>query len=444
MTVASFATLQSVLDTLVAGIHPGALAWQAGATIGALLLAWFATGALRRRFGHPGEDGQPVLAAAGFDRILFPLCGIALLLVAQSAVGRLHATGLMRLAVTLLAALAAVRFLVYLLRTILPAGSQVAAWERVIAWGVWGWIALHLSGLLPGITGFLDSLRIPFGRHPVSVLLIVNVALSVLATLIVALWLSRLVERRLMGAETLDVNLRVILAKLAKALLLLLALLFALDVVGVDLTLLSVFGGALGVGLAFGLQKIASNYVSGFIILADRSLSIGNTVTVDNREGVVTRMTARYIVVRNNDGTEALIPNETVITSTVVNQSYSDPRVRVAIPVQVSYDSDLDHAIEIMRRTAAAQPRVLTDPAPAVVIQRLADSGIDLELGVWIRDPEAARGPLRTRIYLELLRGFREHGIGIPYPQREVRLLSPAATARDRPMPQADSQPTDA
>jgi small-conductance mechanosensitive channel len=437
MTVASFPTLQSVLDALLTGVHAGALAWQAGALLGTLLLAWFATQALRRHFGARGDDGRHALAAPTLDRILFPLCGIGLLLIAQSALGHFHSTSLLRLAVTLLAALAGVRFLVYLLRAILPAGSQVALWERAIAWTVWTWIALHLSGLLPGINAFLDSLRVPFGRHPVSLLLILQAALSLAATLLVALWLARVAEKRLMGADTLDVNLRVILAKVAKALLLLLGLLFALDVVGVDLTLLSVFGGALGVGLAFGLQKIASNYVSGFIILADRSLSIGNTVTIDNREGVVTRMTARYIVVRNNDGTEALIPNETVITSTVVNQSYSDPRVRVAIPVQVSYDSDLDLAMDLMRRIATAQPRVLAQPAPNVVVQRLADNGIDLELGVWIRDPEAARGPLRTQIYRELLRSFREHGIGIPYPQREIRLLDGAGAARP---PAADTQ----
>ena len=438
MSVASFPTLKSVLDALALATHPGALAWQAGAILGALAAAWLATQALRRHFGRSGDDGEPALAAAGVDRILYPICGIVLLLLAQAVLGHFQPTSLMRLAITLLAALAAVRVLVYVLRTILPAGSKVAVWERAIAWAVWTWIALHLSGLLPGLTAFLDSLRVPVGRHPISVLLIINVAISLAATLLVALWLARMAEKRLMGADALDVNLRVILAKVAKALLLLLGLLFSLDVVGVDLTLLSVFGGALGVGLAFGLQKIASNYVSGFIILADRSLSIGNTVTIDNREGVVTRMTARYIVVRNNDGTEALIPNETVITSTVVNQSYSDPRVRVAIPVQVSYDSDLDLAMDIMRRIAAAQPRVLAQPAPSVVVQRLADSGIDLELGVWIRDPEAARGPLRTQIYRELLRGFREQGIAIPYPQREVRML--AGTAAAHPS-EADAQP---
>jgi len=437
MTFAAFPSLASLAETLLHGVDPWALLWQTGAVVSALAVAWLLARAIRDRFGH-GEPGREVLDSAVLDRILLPVCAIVLLLVVQAVLERWHSTGLVSLAVTLLAALAAVRFMVYVLRAVLPASSQIRAWERAIAWTAWIWIALHLSGLLPGITTFLDALRIPMGRHSISVLLVVNVALSLLGTLLVALWLARIAERRLMSAESLDVNLRVIFAKLAKALLLLLALLFALGMVGVDITLLSVFGGALGVGLAFGLQKIASNYVSGFIILADRSLSIGNTVRVDNREGVVTRMTARYIVVRNNDGTEALIPNETVITSTVVNQSYSDPRVRVAIPVQVSYDSDLDLAIDLLRQIAAEQPRVLQEPAPSVIVQRLADSGIDLELGVWIRDPEAARGPLRTQIYRELLRRFRERGIGIPYPQREVRVLPPAACP---PASHADTPP---
>jgi len=189
-----------------------------------------------------------------------------------------------------------------------------------------------------------------------------------------------------------------------------------------------VFGGALGVGLGFGLQKIAANYVSGFIILMDRSVSIGNQVTVDRHTGELTRMTARYVVVRNPDGTEAIIPNETIISSTVINHSYSDRRVRVPVQLQVGYRTDLDLAARIMEDAARRHPRVLRDPAPTMLVKQFAESGIDLELGVWIEDPQEGQSSLRSDLYREIWRDFQKHGIEIPYPQREVRVLGGAAT----------------
>jgi small-conductance mechanosensitive channel len=283
--------------------------------------------------------------------------------------------------------------------------------------------------MLPAILRILEGISIPVGKGNVSVLLMIRGGLSVVLTLLDALWIGRLIETRLMGAQGLEINVRVIFAKAAKALLIVIGVLVALSAVGIDITLLSVFGGALGVGLGFGLQKIASNYVSGFIILADRSVSIGNTVVIDNREGVVTRMTGRYVVVRSLDGNEAIIPNETIITSTVINQSYSDPKVRIAVPLQIAYESDLEAVIELVRVVAARNPRVLPDPGPSVLVRLFAESGIDLELGVWVGDPDRGRNNLRSDLYRELWQAFREHGIRIPYPQREVRMLGPEGTA---------------
>jgi small-conductance mechanosensitive channel len=177
------------------------------------------------------------------------------------------------------------------------------------------------------------------------------------------------------------------------------------------------------VGLGLGLQKIASNYVSGFIILLDRSVRIGDNITVDNRSGQVTEITTRYVVLKSPDGTEALIPNDTLVTSTVVNQSYTDRKLRVAIPVQVSYRSDLEQAMAILVDAARRQPRVLADPEPSVALKEFADSGINLELGAWISDPEEGRIGLVSAINLEIWREFRRQGIEIPFPQREVRLL---------------------
>jgi small-conductance mechanosensitive channel len=321
-----------------------------------------------------------------------------------------------------------VRVLAYLLRSAFDPSPALDTWERLVGWTVWIGFALHLTGVLPAITRILDSVSIPVGKGHVSILLMMRGALSVVLTLLVAMWIGRLIETRLMGAQAMDINVRVIFAKTAKALLIVIGVLVALSAVGIDITLLSVFGGALGVGLGFGLQKIASNYVSGFIILADRSVSIGNTVVIDNREGVVTRMTGRYVVVRSLDGNEAIIPNETIITSTVINQSYSDQKVRIAVPVQIAYESDLEAVIELVRSVAARNPRVLEDPAPTVLVRAFGESGIELELGAWVGDPDRGRNNLRSDLYRELWQAFRAHGVRIPYPQREVRMLGP-----DRP-----------
>jgi small-conductance mechanosensitive channel len=194
--------------------------------------------------------------------------------------------------------------------------------------------------------------------------------------------------------------------------------------VGIDITVLSVFGGALGVGIGLGLQKLASNYIAGFTILLDRSVRIGDTVTVDNRFGVVSKATARYVVLRGLDGVEAIVPNETVVTTTVLNHSYSSREFKVGVPVQISYDSDLDLAMRLMTDVALEQPRVLREPnPPAVLVLRFADSGIELELAVWINDPENGQGNLKSELYLGIWRAFQANGIKVPYPQREVRLF---------------------
>lgn len=416
-----------LLHDLIADLQQSTVLWQIGVIVVALGAAYAVNRVLGPRLD--GAEGRWTFGARSLERALFPLVALLVTLAGQAALAAWQATHLLRVAVALLAAMAIVRLTLFLLRSAFRESKLLAAWERAIAWTVWIGVALHLTDLLAPIAAFLDSIRIPVGRHPVSVLLIAQALLSVALTVLVALWLGRLVEHRLMGAEALDINLRVILAKLGKSLLLLLGVLIALPAVGIDLTLLSVFGGALGVGLGFGLQRIASNYVSGFIMLADRSVSIGNSVSVGGRDGVVTRMTARYIVVRSLDGSEAIIPNETIITSTVINQSYSDPEVRVPLPLQVPYDCDLEAVIALLVDLAKAHPRVLAQPRPNVLVLGLGDGGINLELGVWIADPDAGRNNLRSDLYRGILAAFRERGIELPPAQREPRPIgnTPAA-----------------
>jgi small-conductance mechanosensitive channel len=244
-----------------------------------------------------------------------------------------------------------------------------------------------------------------------------------MVTVFGALWLSGVVDARLQGAENLDRSLREVFARLAKAFFVLIAVLISLPMVGIDLTTLSVFGGALGVGLGLGLQKIASNYVSGFIILLERSIRIGNMIAVGNDRGEVTRITTRFTVLKDFSGIETLVPNEVLVGSVVQNESYTDRRVRRVVTLQVGYDSDLDAAMSIMVAAAQAQPRVLKDPPVTAQLLEFADSGMKLEVGFWIADPEDGSGAIRSAINLAIWRDFKKAGIQIPYPQREVRIL---------------------
>jgi len=242
-------------------------------------------------------------------------------------------------------------------------------------------------------------------------------------TLLLALWAGAALEARLLSAESLHSSLRVVLARLARAVLLVAAVLVVLPLMGVDLTVLSVFGGALGVGLGLGLQKIASNYLSGFIILLDRSIRLGDMITVDGHYGEVTRITTRYMVVRTLTGVEAIIPNDTLVTSTVLNHSYTDKRVRLAVRVQVAYETELPATLALLVDIARRHARVLAHPEPTAHALQMADSGVDLELGFWIEDPERGSQNVRSDVNVAILSEFKARGIEIPYPQREVRLL---------------------
>ncbi|MBX9903329.1 MAG: mechanosensitive ion channel [Burkholderiales bacterium] len=398
--------------------------WQVGVLAACILVGWL----LSRRYnlrvlGHVPLDATQALGIGSMQRLLFPLSTLVLVMIAKSVLRHWQSTHLLNVAAALLLAMALIRISIYIMRHTFAPSPWLRASERWISWLAWIGVAVYLTGLWPFVRDALLDINFAVGKQKFSLLLVLQGSLSVIATLLVALWLGRLAEVWLMRATTLQVNLRVMFSKLVQVLLLLAAFLIALPAVGIDLTVLSVFGGMLGVGIGFGLQKIAANYISGFIILMDRSVSIGDVVTIGEHTGTLTQMTARYVVVRGLGGLEALIPNETIITSTVVNHSFSDRNIRVALPIQVAYASDLDAARKIMVDVATKHPRVLKDPEPGVLITAFADSGINLELGVWVDDPDQGLASLRSDLYAEIWRAFREQGIEIPFPQREVRIV---------------------
>ena len=268
---------------------------------------------------------------------------------------------------------------------------------------------------------------IPMGSKHVSVFELLKGAVVLILTISGCLWLSGVVEQRLQKAAQVDSSVRVVISKLVRALLLAVGGLFALQAVGIDLTLLTVFGGALGVGIGLGLQKLASNYIAGFTILLDRSIHLGDRITVDKYSGVVTRLTSRYVIVRSQDGIEAIVPNETLVTTIVLNHARAKREIRVGLSVQVAHDADIDLALKLMEAAALTEPRVLKNAphAPAALLVRFAESGIDLELGVWIDDPDTGQLDLRSALNHAIWRSFQANGIRIPFPQRALRVAGP-------------------
>jgi len=248
-------------------------------------------------------------------------------------------------------------------------------------------------------------------------------------TITLALWVSRVTETRVMASGSMEITTKVVIGKVVRVTAIFLAIFIALPFAGIDVTTLSIFSGALGVGLGFGLQKIASNYVSGFIVLLDRSLRIGDVVTVDGRRGEVKAIESRYTVIKGADGVESIIPNETLITTSVSHHTYSDPKVSMVIPVTVAYDSDLQRACELLAQIARSHKRVIAQPPSAARVKQLGPNGVDLELTVWISDPSVGEGDLRSDILKEVVQGYREAGIELPYARRDVRLIATPATA---------------
>ncbi|MDK9724567.1 MAG: mechanosensitive ion channel [Sterolibacteriaceae bacterium MAG5] len=402
--------------------------WQVAALMLCLWLGWIAERLVRARALAAAEsEGLKAQALRvgqrGLRRLVFPLTALVLVVVARLVIGQWHPVHLLSMAIPLLLAMAAIRSVLFVLRYSFPGAGWLASFERGFALFAWVIVALQITGLLPEIIELLDGVGIAVGKQKLTLWTLLQGVGAVLVTVLVALWLGGLVEARLNAAQGLDSNLRVVLSRLARALLIVIAVLIGLPLVGIDLTMLSVFGGALGVGLGFGLQKIAANYVSGFIILLDRSIRIGDTISVGADRGQVTQITTRYTVLKSLAGVEAIVPNEVLVSSVVDNESYTDPKMRVALPVQVAYGTDLERAMAILVAAAAAQPRVLADPEPKAFVLAFADSGIDLEVGFWIGDPQNGTGQVRSDINLAIWKAFKAEGIEIPFPQREVRIL---------------------
>ncbi len=393
--------------------------WQLVALAACIAAAWLIVRWWLARH-HKADGGRLHDAGA---RLAFPVTALVLVSVTKLVLQNFIHINLFRLAIPLLGSMILVRVVVFVLRQAFPKATWLTTWERIIASFVWGWLALYITDLAPHVIEALEGVVFPLGAQRINLWMILQGILTVFLTVVVALWIAGVIEARLMRVEGVDTSLRIVGVRIAKSLLTVAALVTGLTMAGIDMTAFSVFTGALGVGLGLGMQRIASNYVSGFIILLDRSIHIGDVIQVGTDSGQVTKITTRYTVLQHPAGTEYIVPNEALIANVVQNQSYSDTRMRLTTTIGVAYDSDLDLAIRLMCEAAASQPRVLTDAPPSVFLTAFNESSISLELGFWIADPEAGRGNVISDINRAVWKAFKDNGIQIPFPQREVRML---------------------
>jgi small-conductance mechanosensitive channel len=407
-----------LINDLLADFGDPGFVWQ----VVALLVCIGLTALIAAWWRRHRTEGAGRLSDAS-SRLAFPLIGMVLTGLTIATLGSLIHVNLLKLAMPLFGSMALVRGVIFVLRQAFPQATWLTTWERIIAATVWGWLALYITDLAPYVIDAMEQVEFHVGKQQIDLWIVLRGMTTIFLTVVFALWIAGVIEARLMGVHTLDANLRIVGVRVAKAGLTVIAILASLALVGIDMTALSVFTGALGVGLGFGLQKIASNYVSGFIILLDRSIRIGNIVQVGADSGEVTQITTRYTVLKHPGGSEFIVPNETLISSTVQNQTYSNAQLRLTTTVGVAYDTDLDLACRLMSEVAAAHPRVLASPGPKVFLTQFADSSIHLELGFWIDDPEEGKGNIVSDVNFALWRSFKENGVSIPFPQREVRLL---------------------
>lgn len=415
--------LARTVEAVAGSATPAEWMYQIGVAAAGIVAAWAVA---RFACTHVKVTTKWKFGKGDFERVVFPALAFLLVWIGKNALARLQAVAFLEVVLTLLAAMAVIRVAVYILGHVIPEGGPQRAVIRIVQWTAWIVAVLYVTGLLPEVVATLEAHGFTFGKdkREVTILDLLKGAAALFLSITLALYLSRVTETRVLASDSMEMTTRVVIAKVVRIVMFFIAIFIALPMAGVDVTTLSVFTGALGVGLAFGLQKITSNYVSGFIVLLDRSLRIGDVVTVDGRRGEVTAIETRYTVIKGGDGVESIIPNEKMITETVNHHTYSDPRVSLVMSVTVSYDSDVDRACALLGEAARRQGRVIADPPAVARVKQLSDRGVELELTVWISDPAVGEGDLKSGLLKDVLKAYRAAGIEIPYPRREVRLVA--------------------
>jgi small-conductance mechanosensitive channel len=413
---------------------------EIAAVAACLWVGWLVGATLRNRYQRRGITTPTALtftylASQGFV-VVTPV--VLALLLATMTRGVLFAAHfdvtLMDAAIRLIGAYVAVRVGVFLFAASLGNKSWMQHWENRVTLLIWLAIAAESLGWLDPIIATLDSIGVVAGKSRITVWSILKLLFTLTLFVLVAAWISRWVERRLKKLGNLAPSTRIGIAKFANAFLIALSILMGLNAAGVDLTALTVLTGAIGLGLGFGLQSIAANFVSGFVLLMDRSIKPGDVISLSGQAGTSTEnfgwvqeLRGRYVVVRDRDGVEMLVPNQQLISNAVINWSYTDPRIRLKLPIRVSYGDDPELALQILLAACEGQRRVLRDPLPVSRLMHFGDSGIELELRFWISDPQDGVNNVRSDVNRAIWRLFKERGITIPVAQHEVRLRNVVA-----------------
>ncbi|MEO8081278.1 MAG: mechanosensitive ion channel domain-containing protein [Caldimonas sp.] len=424
--------IQELDELVVALTRPGAAA-ELGLLVLCLAAAWAVVRLMR---GRPVPDDSVWFGNRIVDGVLFPVLALGFAYAARVTLEATLKPAVFRVAIPILLSLVVIRLSVRVLSRAFANVAWVRQVERSISWIAWIAVVLWVTGVLPMVLDAMGDIRWTVGTAQVTLRNVVEGTLTAGIVLVLALWISAALERRLLRSATgQNLSLRKIVATLVRTVLLFVGLMVALSAVGIDLTALSVVGGAIGVGIGFGLQKIAANYVSGFVILAERSLRIGDMVKVDGFEGRITDIRTRYTVIRSLGGRESLVPNENLITTRVENLSLADPRVLVQNAVQVAYGTDVRSLQPLLAAAVAAVARVIADPPPNVQLAAFASDGMDLTINFWIRDAENGQGNVKSEVNLAVLDVLNRQGVEIPFPQRVVHAVLSRESAGEVDLP---------
>lgn len=399
---------------------------EVGLLLACLGLSWLIVNRIARHARNVDAQRSVLLGRRVFDGLLFPVVALLLALGARRLMPLIDLPmALFKLVIPVLMSLVIIRFVARVLRAAFPNSLGTRLLERSVSWVAWGGSILWIIGVLPLIMNELDDIKLDWlapkntkREHLPTVLSILQDVLQVGLVMIVVLWLSSIVEARMLRGKAVDLSMRKIAVNITRTVLLAIGALVAMNMLGLDVSSLSWLAGAVGVGLGFGLQKITSNYVSGFMILAERSIRIGDMVKVDNFEGKISDIKTRYTVIRALNGRESIVPNESLITTRVENLSLADPQVSVSTVVQVAYGTDLDMLFPKLIEAIQRVPRVLSEPGPSVLLSNFAADGLELTISFWISDPHNGQGGVRSEVNLTILRLLNHFKIDIPFPQR--------------------------
>jgi small-conductance mechanosensitive channel len=409
---------------------------EIGAVALCLLAGWFVGAALseryrRRRIKEPTALTWSYFTSQGSVAAMPAIVALALVILARSLLAAHFDVTVLDAAARLIGAYVVVRIIVLLFTASLGNKSWMQHWENRVTLFIWLIIAAEYLGWLDPIISNLDSIGVAAGRTRITLWSVLKLLFTLTLFVLVAAWISRWVERRLMKLSNLAPSTRIGIAKFSNAFLIAISILMGLNAAGVDLTALTVLTGAIGLGLGFGLQSIAANFVSGFVLLMDRSIKPGDVISLSGQSGTSTEnfgwvqeLRGRYVVVRDRDGVEMLVPNQQLISNAVINWSYTDPRIRLKLPIRVSYRDDPELALSILVAACEGQSRVLRDPAPVSRLMHFGDSGIELELRFWIADPQEGVNNVRSEVNRAIWRLFKQHNVTIPVAQHEIVMHS--------------------